>query len=75
MSKFLKISEVRQILQEECFTERSLPSSRTVVNWLEEGFLRGKRLGRQRIWYIEEDSLNDFITKFQSNSLEPIEAD
>lgn len=70
MAKLLKISEVRDLLEKDCFTKRSMPSHHTVVSWIEEGFLKGKRVGKQGIWYVDADGLSDFIKKLQANQLE-----
>jgi len=61
-----KIPSRRKVLLTSRAVARHLgiPCEKTVVVWIKAGFLKarkGQRVGRSRMWYIEEEALLDFL--------------
>jgi hypothetical protein len=69
MLKLIKLSKAKSILGESCFAKDSIPSHATIISWIEEGFLPGKRIGLKGNWYIFDQDLENFIKRLQSRQL------
>jgi hypothetical protein len=70
MSKLIKLSKAKRILGEICFEKDSIPSHATIICWIEEGFLPGKRIGLKGNWYVFDQELENFVKRLQSRQLE-----
>lgn len=58
----IKLGEVEEILGKVFLT---VPSRPTLIEWIEEGVLEGRRVGRGRHWFVFQSSLNEFIENCQ----------
>lgn len=58
----IKLGEVERILAQ---IFHPAPSRPTIVNWLEDGTLDGKQIGRGDNWHVFKTSLDSFILQSQ----------
>ncbi len=54
----IKLGEVERALS-QVFTPP--PSRPTIIEWIEEGTLEGRQIGRGRHWFVYESSLVRFV--------------
>ncbi|MBK8810691.1 MAG: hypothetical protein IPN69_08155 [Acidobacteria bacterium] len=62
----IKLGEVETILSR---VFRPVPSRPTLIAWIEDGTLEGKKIGRGDNWYVYQSSLNGFIIASQPKQL------
>lgn len=62
----LKLIEVERILSQ---VFRPAPSRPTIVQWIEDGTLEGKQIGRGDNWFVYQSSLDNFILASQPRKL------
>lgn len=62
--RLVKLRDVERSLA-DYFHHDSRPSRNTIIGWIEEGTLSGKRLGTGNNYYVYETSLANFIERLQ----------
>lgn len=62
IDQLIKLGEVERIL-ERVF--RPAPSRPTIVGWIEEGTLEGRKIGIGGNWFVYQSSLDNFIRASQ----------
>lgn len=66
--RLVKLREAERLLH-DCFPDGSRPSRNTIIEWIEDGTLNGKQIGRGRNYYIFDDSLRQFIQRVLDRSV------
>jgi len=65
--KLIKLRDV-EIMFEEVFDRRSMPSRTTIVGWIEDGTLDGVQIGRGRNYFVRQSSIERFFERFYSDA-------
>lgn len=63
IDRLYKLGEVERILS---LVFHPAPSRPTIVEWIEDGTLEGRRIGRGGNWFIYQSSLDNFIRASQN---------